>query len=127
VTVLEDAQTITVRIVGSGMFASGSADVEASFTPLLARIGDALNDQPGAVQVSGHTDNTPIHSLRFPSNFDLSLARAKSVAAMLAARMRDADRLSEDGRADSQPIASNQTPNGRQQNRRIEIVITKVS
>jgi type VI secretion system protein ImpK len=127
VNVLEDAQTITVRIVGAGMFASGSADVETAFAPLLERIGDALNDQPGAVQIVGHTDNAPIHSLRFPSNYDLSLARAKSVAAMIAAHMHQAERLSEDGRADSQPVASNETPAGRQQNRRIEIVITKTA
>jgi type VI secretion system protein ImpK len=127
VAVQEDPQTITVRIVGAGMFASGSADVEASFAPLLARIGDALNDQPGTVQIVGHTDNAPVHSLRFPSNYDLSLARAKSVAASIAARMHQAERLTEDGRADSQPIASNDTPEGRQHNRRIEIVITKTA
>jgi type VI secretion system protein ImpK len=125
VSVLDDAQTITVRIIGSGLFASGSADVQAGFAPLLAHIGTALNDQPGNILVTGHTDNAPIHTLRFPSNYDLSLARARAVAAMIQAQMRDPGRISAEGRADTQPIAPNTSEAGRQQNRRVDLLITK--
>lgn len=127
VAVKEDAQTISVLIRGKGMFESASADVIAGFTPLLERIGEALNSQPGTVAVVGHTDNTPIKSRKFPSNNELSLARAKTVALIIGARMRDPKRLLEEGRGDSEPIADNDTVEGRQQNRRIELIVTKES
>jgi type VI secretion system protein ImpK len=127
VKVLEDPQTITVRIPGAGLFASGSAALRPDFAPLLARIADALNDQPGTIQVIGHTDNQPIHTLRFPSNYDLSLARARSVGAMIQAHLRQPNRVQEEGRGDTQPIASNATPEGRQQNRRIDLLISKTN
>jgi type VI secretion system protein ImpK len=126
VKVLDDPQTITVRIPG-GLFASGSAEVLPEFAPLLARLADALNSQPGTIQVIGHTDNQPIHTLRFPSNYDLSLARARSVGAILQAHLRAPDRVQEEGRGDTQPVAPNTTPQGRQQNRRIDILITKAN
>ena len=125
VTVKEDAQTITVLIRGAGMFESGSASVITSFTPLLDHIGEALNDQPGAVLVTGHTDTTPIHSLAFPSNWLLSVARATNVGQIIQSKMNDPARLTEEGRGSSEPIASNDTANGRQLNRRIEVIINK--
>jgi type VI secretion system protein ImpK len=127
VTVLEDAQTITVRIRNTGMFGSGSADVAENFKPILLRIGEALNDEPGAVQVTGHSDNVPIKSLRFPSNYELSKARAGAVLKIMAEKVADPTRLSAEGKADSQPIASNATPDGREQNRRTEVVLIKPS
>ena len=84
-----------------------------------------MNVEPGNVQVLGHTDNQPIRSLKYPSNFHLSLARAQAVLAVIKQKVKDAARLSADGRADSEPIASNATPEGREQNRRIEVVLTR--
>jgi len=127
VTVRDDAQTVVVNIRASGMFPSGSAEVTPGFLPLLGRIGEALNVEPGSVQVVGHTDNQPIRSVRFPSNFDLSLARAKAVLGVIKQKVKDPARLTADGRADSEPIAPNTTPEGREQNRRIEVVLTKAS
>ena len=127
VTVLEDAQTITVRIRNTGMFGSGSADVADSFKATLLRIGEAVNDEPGAVQVTGHSDNVPIKSLRFPSNYELSRARAQAVLKLLAQKVKDPGRLSAEGKADSQPIASNATAEGREQNRRTEVILIKPS
>jgi type VI secretion system protein ImpK len=127
VKVLEDPQTIIVRIPGAGLFASGSADLRPEFVPLLIRIAAALNDQPGTIQVIGHTDDQPIHTLRFPSNYDLSLARARSVGAMIQAHLHEPNRVQEEGRGDTQPIAPNVTPAGRQQNRRIDLLITKTN
>ncbi len=112
VTVVEDAQTITVRISSKGMFASGSATVEPAFFPILARIGEAVNVEPGPLLVSGHSDNVPIRSVKFPSNWHLSLARAKAVLDLLAQKVTDPKRLTAEGRADNQPIAPNTTPGG---------------
>jgi type VI secretion system protein ImpK len=125
VTVREDAQTVVVNIRSTGMFPSGSADVAKGFLPLLDRIGEALNIEKGAVQIVGHTDNQPIRSINFPSNFALSLARAKAVLAVVKGKINDASRLTADGRADSEPVASNATPDGREQNRRVEVILTK--
>jgi type VI secretion system protein ImpK len=125
VTVKEDAQTITVLVRGKGMFESASDSVITGFTPLLIRIGEALNTQPGDVIVAGHTDNTPIRSQKFPSNVELSLARANNVAELIGSRMKEPARLKEEGRGDKEPIAENGSPEGRQMNRRIELIVTK--
>jgi type VI secretion system protein ImpK len=125
VTVAEDAQQIVVTIRGAGMFDSASPMVKSQFEPLLRRIGEALNDQPGAVLLTGHTDATPIRSLAFPSNYHLSLARAKSVAEIITSKMNEPGRVREEGRGSTEPVASNDTPEGRQQNRRTEIIINK--
>jgi type VI secretion system protein ImpK len=111
-----------VRIQSSGLFQSGRAVIEPQFLPLLQRIGAALRDQPGAVQVVGYTDNQPIHTIAFPSNFQLSAARATAAAAVIGGAI-DPSRISIEGRADADPIASNATPEGREQNRRIEVVL----
>jgi type VI secretion system protein ImpK len=73
------------------------------------------------VDIAGYTDNQPIHTVAFPSNFQLSEARAKAAAAVLAETI-GATRIAAEGRADADPIATNATPEGRQQNRRVEII-----
>jgi type VI secretion system protein ImpK len=125
VSVVEDAQTITVRIAAKGMFASSSAVVEPSFLKVLQRIGEAVNIEPGPLKVTGHTDNIPIRSVKFPSNWHLSLARAEAVKQILAQNVKDPSRLTAEGKADNQPIAANATPEGREQNRRVEVVLVK--
>ena len=127
VTVKEDAQTITVLIRGAGMFDSGRETLQTQFEPLLKRIGQALNDQPGAVVITGYTDNAPIRTLAFPSNWHLSVARAQTVARIVKGEMADSARVTEDGKGAVEPIATNDTADGRQQNRRTEIIISKIS
>jgi type VI secretion system protein ImpK len=114
-----------VRITGRGMFASGSATVEPGFKPLLDRIGLALKEERGTVRVIGYTDDQPIRTIAFPSNFQLSAARALAAGKIMAANIGDASRLSAEGRADADPIASNSTPEGRERNRRIEVVLNR--
>jgi type VI secretion system protein ImpK len=127
VQVLEDAQTITVRLTNRNMFASGTAVLGSTYPPLLVRIGDALETEAGQVTVFGYTDNQAIRTARFPSNFELSQARADVVADALRARLKDPSRLKAQGKGDADPIATNATPEGRQQNRRTEIVLTRTS
>ena len=114
-----------VRITGRGMFASGSAAVQDSFKPLLDRIGLALKEEQGPVKVIGYTDNEPIRTVAFPSNFQLSAARAQSAAKIIATTIGDPARLSTEGRAEADPIDTNATPQGRERNRRIEIVLNR--
>lgn len=127
VTVLEDAQTTTVRLTNRNMFASGQAVLGPTYPALLVRIGDAIESEPGQVTVFGHTDNQPIRSARFPSNFELSQARADTVAAALRTRLKQPTRITAKGKSDSDPIAPNATPDGRQQNRRTDLVMTRMS
>jgi type VI secretion system protein ImpK len=87
------------------------------------RIADALERVPGQVRVTGHTDSQPIRSVRFPSNWHLSQERARSVAQLLGRRISAPARLTAEGRADSEPIAPNDTPANRGRNRRVEILL----
>ena len=123
VTVVGTDAVPVVRIRNTGLFPSGSAALSAKYLPLMDRIGAALKTEPGQVQVVGYTDNQPIHTVQFPSNFELSTARAKAASATLARSIDDPARLHPEGRADADPIATNATPAGREQNRRIEIIL----
>ena len=127
VTVLCTSPTPIVRIRNRGMFAPGSATVEPRFIPLLERIGRALKAERGRVQVIGYTDNQPIHNVQFPSNFQLSVARAEAATQIIGNIVGDSSRLAAEGRGESDPIAANTTPDGREQNRRIEIVLHRPS
>lgn len=123
VEVMENAQTVTVRLAGRTMFGSGEATLATSYRSLLQRIGEALEAEKGRILVNGYTDNQPIRTARFPSNFELSQARADAVGALLVQKLSNPKRLRAQGKADADPIASNASPEGRQQNRRTEIVL----
>ena len=125
VEVFQKGNTLIIRIKGSGMFASGSDQLQDRFRDAVDRVADALNDEPGPVIVTGHSDNVPIRSSRFPSNMALSLARAKSVMAGMEQRLADPSRLTAEGRADKEPIADNATREGRAANRRIEVLLVQ--
>ena len=122
VQVLGTEQTPIIRLQGDS-FASGSAQLLPKGAETLKRIGTALRTEPGQAEVNGYTDNEPIRTIRFPSNFALSTARAEAATAALAQTIDDAGRLTAEGRADADPIAPNTTEQGRAANRRIEIVL----
>jgi len=123
VSVVGTDATPVVRIGNRNGFASGSAVLPPALAAVLERTGMALKDQPGAVQVIAYTDDQPIRSVQFPSNFQLSTARAQAAGAVIARAVGDAARVGSEGRADADPIAANATAAGREQNRRIEIVL----
>jgi type VI secretion system protein ImpK len=123
-TVHADAQRLVIRMRGGGMFDSGSAELLPASVKLLERIGSALRDQPGRVTVLGHSDNQPIRTVRFPSNFELSAARAKSAMIVLVAAAGQPERFTSVGRADTEPLTDNGTAEGRETNRRIEIAVS---
>ena len=125
VTVGEDAQHVLVRLRNRGMFPSGSATVDTRFQDILRRVGEALRDEPGRVQVLGHSDNQPIRTVRFASNFALSDARAQAAMGILARANGQPDRFSAEGRAESEPLASNASAEGREENRRVEVILLR--
>jgi type VI secretion system protein ImpK len=111
----------TLRIRNS--FASGSDQVKQGFVPMLKKIAAELESGQDAVLVTGHTDNTPIFSARFPSNWHLSRARAKNVAEILAASASLAGKVSHEGRASGEPLAPDDSAEHRALNRRVELLI----
>jgi len=127
ITVSQTADTITVLIGNGILFNSGSATVLDAFKPIAARVAEKLNKEEGAIRIIGHTDNAPISksNVRFPSNYQLSVERAKSVAALLRPLLTKPDRLQTDGKGETAPIADNRTPEGRAKNRRVEIQIPR--
>ena len=120
-----EGDEVVIRIAGQGSFNSGSAIVAQSFTTTLDQVGITINQESGSVRIEGHTDNIPVgFSDTFTSNWDLSAARAASVAAYLTGESELPDeRVEVMGFADTLPIASNDSSEGRSRNRRIEIRI----
>ncbi len=126
VSVIGDHARPVIRIRNQGMFPSGSATVTNDYMLfLLGRIGQALDAEKGSVEIDGYTDNQPIRTVRFPSNFQLSTARAEAAAAIVGKAMKEPGRISAKGHADADPVASNDTPDGRDENRRIEVVLKR--
>jgi chemotaxis protein MotB len=119
---------LVIRVLtDSLLFASGSATLESRGDPLLSEVADLVNvDQVHPISVAGNTDNVPIQGSTFPSNWELSAARASGVVRFLISHGVDPQRLSATGYADLHPIASNETPAGRARNRRVEIVLQRI-
>jgi chemotaxis protein MotB len=115
---------MVVELSENILFDSGKSELKKEGTAALQEVAGVLSSIPDReFQIAGHTDNVPIKSAKFPSNWGLSTARAVTVARSLASQGVPANRLSAAGYAESQPVASNDTPEGRAQNRRIEIVL----
>ena len=121
-----DGPTIIIKIRERGSFTSGSADLDPGFLPTLDTIGTALGEISGEIVVEGHTDNIPINSVKFPSNFALSAGRAVSVISVFLNDPNiSMDRLSLRGYGEVRPEDTNATRAGRARNRRVEIKINQ--
>lgn len=117
-------RTITIRIREKGSFSSGSATLKDEFYRVLTDIRDMLLDKDGLIAVEGHTDNIPINTAKFRSNWALSAARAVAVThVLLRGSVLNPGRFEVKGHGDTVPIAPNDTPENRSLNRRVEIVI----
>lgn len=123
VTVHEVSGVAVVTLMGDGLFPSGSVSVNAAYYPVIKKIAQALRDYGKGAVISGYTDNVPIRSARFPSNWHLSVERAKAVAAFLQAESADMEQLKVQGMGEAEAIASNATAEGRALNRRVEVKI----
>lgn len=117
-------QQIIIRVREQGSFPQGSAFLQPQFRPIIRRIAEVLNDIPGEVTVSGHTDNQRIRSEMHSSNWDLSSARAVAVAEeMLQVQDFEESRMAVKGLADTRPLVPNNTEDNRRRNRRVEISV----
>lgn len=126
VTLEQKESSIVIRIQEKGSFGSGSARLDPGFHEVMARISSVLADKPGMIQVAGHTDNIPISTGRFRSNWELSSARAVTVLhSMLRNKDITEDRVVVQGLADTKPMVPNDTPQNRAKNRRVELVLVR--
>jgi chemotaxis protein MotB len=117
---------VTIRLMREATFDTGKADIRHQFKPLLKKIGSLIGKAPGDIIIAGHTDNVPLRGGRFRSNLGLSSARAGSVAEYLLNHTEiKPEKLSTMGFGEFRPLAPNGTPEGRQRNRRVEIIISK--
>lgn len=126
VAVQTEGAKIIITILENASFNSGLADVRPEFLPVLANIARLIDNNSGSVTVSGHTDNVPISSSRFRSNWELSTSRAVSVAhEILRTAQISATRLTVSGHADTRPRAINNSEANRAKNRRVDISIVR--
>lgn len=122
ITVRTSADGLVISLREGGFFASGSADIRPESFALLKAVATALPNQ--AIRVEGHTDNVPIHTAQFATNWELSTARAATITRLLIAQQTtDPASISAAGYAEFRPIADNATEDGRTQNRRVDIVL----
>ncbi len=114
---------LELEIKSSALFYSGEARLEQTAIPIIANVAEILKTSSNPIQVEGFTDNQPINTSRFPSNWELSAARAASVVHLLNRYGVAPARMSAIGYSEFQPIADNTTAAGRQKNRRIVLVV----
>jgi len=123
VEITPTATAVNLVIKDDVLFDAGSAQLKPSGLALLKRVAGLFADNRYPISVEGYTDDAPIHTARFPSNWELSAARATNVTRFLIAQGVTADRLSAVGYADTRPRADNATAEGRAANRRVSLVV----
>jgi chemotaxis protein MotB len=123
-----EARGLVIRVLTDDLlFASGQASLDTRASGLLEEIAALLNvDQIHPISVEGNTDDVPIHSSQFPSNWELSTARASTVVRFLIAHGVGASRMTASGNAEQRPVDTNATAAGRARNRRVEIVLRRI-
>jgi len=114
---------LIIRVDGGTFFKSGSAHFKKEARKLLDSLVEVLKKTDYNLTVEGHTDNVPIHTRRYPSNWELSGVRATTVLRYLVYKGIDVDRLKAVGNSSTRPIMDNDTPEGRAKNRRVEFIL----
>ncbi|HUL30885.1 MAG TPA: flagellar motor protein MotB [Thermodesulfobacteriota bacterium] len=124
IKIIIEKRGLVIRISERLFFDSGDASIRREFIPVLDMLARTLEKVPNHIRIEGHTDSVPINTPRFPSNWELSTARATAIVRYLLTNFEyGAERLSATGYAEFHPIESNKTPEGRLQNRRVDFVI----
>ena len=119
-----EARGLVVSFKQAALFPSGEDVISAEAYPGIESVADAIRKIPNPVRLEGHTDSVPINTARFHGNWELSAARSISLLALLTGRFGvPRDHISIAGYADTAPVASNDTEEGRAKNRRVDIVI----
>ncbi len=114
---------LEVEIRTDLLFASGAAELATPAMPVIDKLGEILKKFPNPIHVEGHTDTVPINTVQFPSNWELSAARAATVVRRFAAQGIDPARMTLIGLGEQRPLASNDTFQGRDRNRRVVLVV----
>ncbi|HEY3699315.1 MAG TPA: OmpA family protein, partial [Spongiibacteraceae bacterium] len=125
VTLRGNEEWLEVEMRSSLLFDSGDATLSHNALELLGKVSEILKDQKNAVRVEGFTDNVPIRTARYPSNWQLSSARAAAVVQLFIEQGIDASRLMAAGYGEFQPVVANDTPENRARNRRVVLMISK--
>jgi chemotaxis protein MotB len=126
ISILDLEDSIILRINSLILFDLGSADIKSTAQEPLLKLGEVLDNMNSKLIVQGHTDDLPINTLLFPSNWELSTKRATNIVMFLIRESRiNPSLLTATGNAEFSPIAPNDTPENRMKNRRIDIVIPK--
>ncbi|MBD3264169.1 MAG: OmpA family protein [Candidatus Omnitrophica bacterium] len=121
-----DEKGLNIRLTESLMFKSGEAEILPGALPILSIIADKLKNLNNQIIIEGHTDNVPIRTERFPSNWELSVTRAVNVLKNLIEKNNlDPTRISAAGYGEHKPIASNKTAEGRAKNRRVVLIVLR--
>lgn len=125
-TLMIDDDRITIRVAEGMLFEPGTDQLAEGAMPVLDEIAEVLKEMPNGIMIEGHTDNIPISTPRFPSNWDLSSSRALKILKYFSGIHKlDPKRLSATGYAEYRPIETNDTPAGRSKNRRVDILVSK--
>ncbi len=128
VSLVIEERGLVFRFADSVLFDLGSADLRPEAGNVLTKVGSLLSTIPNSIRVEGHTDNWPISTDRFPSNWELSTGRATSVVRfLLSVSGLNGDKLQAGGYAEHHPIDTNETSLGRQRNRRVDIIVMRSS
>lgn len=125
VTLRGNEQWLEIEMQSSLLFDSGDATLSNKALELLGQVAEILKTEKTPVRVEGFTDNVPIHSVRFPSNWELSSARASAVVQLFIEEGLEPTQLMATGYGEFQPIAPNDTPENRTRNRRVVLMISK--
>lgn len=123
VRLLETSRGVTIEIADSALFSVGQANLNTESTKALRAVATVIAAADFPVTIEGHTDNVPIKTPQFPSNWELSAVRATTVLRIFADAGVPPDRLTAIGYGDTRPVESNDTPEGRARNRRVSIQI----
>jgi chemotaxis protein MotB len=123
VRLTQGSRGLAVEINASVLFASGQATLQPASLAPLVQVAEVLASVDNALEIEGHTDNAPIASGLFPSNWELASARASAVVRLFIANGVAAERLTASGHADNRPVDSNDTVEGRARNRRVTLVV----
>jgi chemotaxis protein MotB len=119
-----EARGLVVSLKQSAFFPSGQDALNTANLPTLKKVADVIRSLPNSIQLEGHTDAIPIHNVRFKSNWELSCARAIAVMDVLCDNFDlKRDRFSVVGRAETSPLDTNDTAEGRARNRRVDVII----
>ncbi|MFC5712807.1 flagellar motor protein MotS [Thalassorhabdus alkalitolerans] len=128
ITARQEERGVVLTLQERLLFETGEADIIEDAAPFLKKVGTLLTSLPNEVTVEGHTDNRPISTYRYPSNWELSGARASSVIRhILQENELDDERFLAIGYGDTRPVAPNDTPENLQENRRVVIIISDPS